>query len=129
MKVILICVTSLDGKIARDSDRLNIVFTSKAKRLQSQPGVLEYTAQKPREVVESLGKRGFKKAMLIGGSRLNASFLQDSLIDEIWLTVVGVIFGQGLSLFESGKYNFPAKLLSFHKLGEKTILLKYQIKK
>lgn len=169
MKIILISVVSLDGKIAKQQKdpidwaskedrrffvqetkkagvvlmgkntfemigkilpgRLNIVFTSQTLNLKPRPGILEYTNQTPEQVIKNLTKKGFKKAMLIGGSRLNASFLEKGLIDEIWLTLEGLIFGQGLSLFEKGSYNLPARLLSFQKLGKNSLLLKYQILK
>lgn len=168
-KVILICVSSLDGKIAKDAqdsvdwtssadrkffaqetkkagvvlmgrathlaigkvlpERLNVVFTSQAKKFKNDPGSLEYTSQKPKSVLKALAKRGYQRVMLIGGPSLNDSFLREGLIDEIWLTVESLILGKGIGLFGENNHLIRTKILSFDKLGESGILIKYRIVK
>lgn len=167
MKTIVICVSSLDGKIARgpkDSidwtskedrkffseetkkagvivigsntfenigralpGRLNVVYTSDPKKKKSEPGVLEFTKENPKKLLKSLEKRKFRKVFIAGGATVNALFLKNKLVDEIWLTIEGIIFGKGISLFGDGDFNFEAKLVSSQKLGRNGILLKYKL--
>jgi dihydrofolate reductase len=124
------------------SGRLNIVFSSKAKSYKSTLGILEFTNQKPEVVLKDLKKRGFEKVMLIGGSTLNTSFfmliggstlntsfLKKDLIDEIWLTIEPVLLGEGLSLFKNTEYSGKIKLISVNRLGDKSVVLKYNLRK
>lgn len=110
------------------SGRLNIVFTSSPEKHKKQIGV-EFTSRPPPEVIRDLKNKGFKKVMLIGGSKLNSSFLKSKLIDEIWLTIEGIILGGSLSLFEELKYQVPVELISFDKIGRDGILVKYRVLK
>lgn len=109
--------------------RLNIVFTSKAKDLKSDVGKLEFADSSPESVLKDLEFRKFKNCFLIGGSKLNTYFLNQDLIDEIWLTIEGVILGNGIGLFGDTKFVDNLKLLSSSRLGEKSVLLKYRLKK
>lgn len=167
MKKIIICVSSIDGKIAKSAKddiswtskedrqffaeetkkakviimgsathknigkalpgRLNIVYTRKPESKKSDPGVLEFTNKSPKLLLKNLEKRKFKKVFIIGGSTINSLFLKNKLVDEVWLTIEGVILGAGLTLFDNADYSFKAKLVSSQRLGKSGILLKYKL--
>ncbi|OGM21680.1 hypothetical protein A2863_04800 [Candidatus Woesebacteria bacterium RIFCSPHIGHO2_01_FULL_38_9b] len=111
-------------------DRLNIVFTKNPKKYNSYnyKGNLEFTNKSPEIVLKDLKKRGFKLVILIGGSTLNAEFLKRGLIDEIWITIEGIIFGEGIPLFAKGKFKVLTELISCDKLGTSGVLFKYKLK-
>lgn len=57
------------------------------------------TAQGPAEVMDHIGKSGVKRAWLVGGGALAASFRAEGLITEYIITIVPVVLGAGVPLF------------------------------
>ncbi len=78
--------------------RKNIVMT-RDKTRESADRDLVFTQDPPDTLLEGLEAEGFKTAVLIGGAQVNSVFLKHRLIDEIEVTVVPRIFGEGLSMF------------------------------
>jgi dihydrofolate reductase len=58
-----------------------------------------FWADAPAVLIQWLASEGYETAVLAGGATINSLFLGAGLIDEMMLTVVPRIFGQGLSLF------------------------------
>lgn len=89
---------------------------------------LEFTNDSPRELVSRLKKQGFATMIVLGGSSINTTFLKESLIDELWLTVEPRIFGSGKALTLLVNFDISLKLISMEKLNDQgTLLLKYLI--
>nr|AIA15687.1 RibD C-terminal domain protein [uncultured bacterium] len=169
MKVIMVMVMTIDGKIARNDHqfvdwssredkksffdatkqagvlilghntfktfdtplpgRLHVVITSKDMHDKSIPGSVEYTTKSPQEIVDDLEQRGYKEAALTGGAHVNALFLKANLVDEIWLTIEPLVFGEGLGLFSGGEFNVRGRLLEVTRLNDKgTLHLKYSLR-
>ena len=57
------------------------------------------TAQSPREIVELLASRGLRRAWLMGGGKLAASFHADQLISRYMISIFPVLLGSGIPLF------------------------------
>ena len=57
------------------------------------------TSESPREVVESLASRGMRRAWLMGGGKLAASFHEQGLISRCIISVFPVLLGAGIPLF------------------------------
>lgn len=92
------------------------------------PGKLEFTSEKPKQLVKRLEKEGYKTMFLVGGPILNGSFLKENLVDELYLTVEPNLFGSGKSLIEGVKIETDLKLVSIKKLNKRgTLLLRYSI--
>ena len=85
-----------------------------------------YVSGKPKDIIKKLEQQGYKSAVLGGGSHLNTQFLISGLIDEIFLTVEPIIFGQGISLFKD-EFEVNLKLIETKKLNNDTILLRYKV--
>lgn len=83
----------------------------------------------PEEALSKLKERGFKTALLAGGSKLNSSFLKKELIDEMILDVEPTIFGNGITLFDENNQEIKLKLFTTKKISENTIQLHYEILK
>ena len=75
------------------------VFTRRDLRILHPSITL--TAQSPREVVELLTSRGLRRAWLMGGGKLAASFHADQLISRYIISVFPVLLGSGIPLFAS----------------------------
>jgi dihydrofolate reductase len=104
--------------------RLNVVFTSDKNREQIL-GVKWVTGE-PEAVLFELEAMGFKSVILAGGAKINTTFLEKKLIDEIHLTIEPKIFGDGLGIF-NGDFDVKLELMSMEKLNENSLALKYRV--
>jgi dihydrofolate reductase len=105
-------------------DRLNVVFT-----LEKNPPEMKdvkWVSGDEEKVLKELERGGYKSAVLGGGTYLNTQFLKKKLIDEIWLTIEPKIFGDGLGIF-GGDFDQNLKLISFEKINENSIIIKYKV--
>jgi len=110
-------------------DRLNIVLTSTTADKISEPGVLEYTCAHPTRILEDLEERNFKTIFVIGGAVINALFLKAKLVDEVWLSLVPKIFGEGISLTDELGADINLELLSTENFSGGLIFVKYKVLK
>lgn len=83
----------------------------------------------PQQALKLLESEGFKQALVTGGGETNKAFLEQGLIDEIYLDVEPLIFGDGLSLFSSLDFECQLELLGTKKLNPHTLQLHYRIVK
>lgn len=86
-------------------------------------------AKTPQDALAILGKEGFDSALVAGGGTLNASFMAENLIDEIYLDVEPVVFGKGIRLFRENDFETNLRLLETKKLSDNEIQLHYQVLK
>jgi dihydrofolate reductase len=75
-------------------DKLSWVFTHRDLRVLHPSITL--TSQTPGEVVESLASRGLRRAWLMGGGQLAASFHAEGLISRYIISVFPVLLGSGI---------------------------------
>ncbi|MBI2442431.1 MAG: dihydrofolate reductase family protein [Candidatus Levybacteria bacterium] len=91
---------------------------------QTEPG------QKAKELITRLSKEGFETVLLVGGGEINRAFLEENLVDELYLTLEPRIFGRGNSVFVEGDFEHVLQLLASTKLNDKgTLLLHYLVMK
>lgn len=106
-----------------------IVLTSRPNEYESDKvlGQLEFYNYSPKEVVSKYSRKGHKQLLLLGGSKVYSDFLENDLINEIWLTVEPLLFGKGKPFIE-GKAEASLELISQEKLNDKgTMLMKYRV--
>ena len=84
-------------------------------------------ARSPKEALELL--KDFKEVVVAGGGILNASFMAENLVDEIYLDVEPVVFGKGIKLFEEKDFETKLELIEIKKLSENEIQLHYRVLK
>ncbi|MFH1749941.1 MAG: dihydrofolate reductase family protein [bacterium] len=85
--------------------------------------------QSPIQALQYLKKNKFDIALLSGGGKLNASFIKENLIAEMYLDVEPFVFGKGIKLFEDNKLKIKLKLLGTKKYSLNGIQLHYQVLK
>ncbi|SLM28139.1 FolA [Desulfamplus magnetovallimortis] len=105
--------------------RRNIVMTSNTSRVSNDENLV-FSNRTPEEILNELENEGFDSAALIGGSTINGLFAGKKLIDEIYVTVVPKIFGEGLSLF-SGALDMELELMDIQKIDSQAILMRYKV--
>lgn len=115
-----------DGEFPLDC--LNVIMTSKQTENKWR-GRAIFTNKSPKEVLQMLKQKSFKTAVLAGGGHLNASFMKENLIDEIFVDVEPTILGRGINLFEGADFEAKLKLLAVKKLSASEVQLHYKVLK
>lgn len=84
-------------------------------------------AHSPSEALEIL--KDSATVILAGGGILNASFLAENLVDEIYIDIEPAILGKGIPLFNGPDFDRSLKLLGTKNLSENEIQLHYEVLK
>jgi dihydrofolate reductase len=172
MKVILVFVSTLDGKITKwgnphvkdwssqkdqeyykelwnhasliimgsstfnaeyfspSSNHLLVVLTKNLLKYKKYAVArqLEFTDKSPLELTKRYQKKGFKTMVVVGGAHAATSFLNEQLIDELWLTIEPKIFGTGGSIVIEEPLDINLKLISCEKGNEQgTLITRYAV--
>ncbi|HKJ99090.1 MAG TPA: dihydrofolate reductase family protein [Desulfotignum sp.] len=106
--------------------RKNIVMTRNKTR-KSDHSDLVFTDQTPQQILGDLKLQGFAQVALIGGSVVNSLFAKENLITWIYVTLVPVVFGQGLSLFHTD-LDLSLEYIESREIGKGHLLLIYKVK-
>ena len=83
----------------------------------------------PKEAVSVLYDKGFSRILLGGGSRLNSSFLNEDLVDEVWLDIEPMLFGSGIPLCRKLLSDKQLALISIRKLSRNLVQARYKVVK
>ncbi len=102
-----------------------IVMTKTRQGLVDMTDV-EFTNEEPQALVARLEREGVKTVALAGGSSVYGQFLQAGLVNELFLTVEPVLFGNGVPL-AAGFDRLQLKLVDWRPLNEQAILLHYTV--
>ena len=102
-----------------------IVITKNPAGESAIEGV-EYTAEAPGALIARLEAEGVTSLALAGGSSIYSQFLAEGLVNELFLTVEPVLFGNGVPL-ASGFARLNLKLLQTSKLNDQAVLLHYSL--
>lgn len=121
------------------SKRNCIVFSKSANQLISKSVKLLYCNPAKTDFKKLITKLKYRRIAILGGAQTYSYFLENNLLDEIYLTVEPLVFGQGISLFSPpfqggvsrragrGGWNKRFKLLSVKKLNKQgSLLLHYK---
>lgn len=81
----------------------------------------------PKEALEFLKDQ--KQVVVAGGGILNAAFLAENLIDEIYLDVEPALIGKGIPLFRDRNFAANLELIDTKKLSKNEIQLHYKVVK
>lgn len=84
-------------------------------------------AHSPKEALEKL--KEFKEVIVAGGGILNASFLAENLVDEIYLDIEPILLGQGIPLFRKQTFEQNLELVGWKNITANEIQLHYRVAK
>lgn len=107
---------------------LNIVMTSQEKflNMNKNPDTI-FTNKTPQEVVQMVKKQGFKELLVIGGGKLNASFMKAGLVTEVIVDIHPIILGSGVKLFETNNLNIKMEKLETNEMDEGLTTIRYKV--
>lgn len=86
-----------------------------------------FVAHSPKEALGLL--KDFKEVIVAGGGILNASFLDENLVDEIYLDIEPIIIGEGIPIFKGKNFEQKLKLIGQRKITDNEIQLHYRVNK
>jgi dihydrofolate reductase len=104
--------------------RLNVVITRRPELYPCAENLI-CTSDTPELILASLADRGYSHAVLAGGATINSIFMRARLIDELIVTVIPIMFGQGLSMF-SEPMNIGLEMLSAHQIEPGVLVVHYR---
>ncbi len=104
--------------------RRNIVYTTNPGSINEES--IETTHEKPAELIKRLKSEGVNDLAICGGSSIYTLFMNAGVVDELYLTIVPKLFGQGMSIF-SESMDVDLKLLSSENLTDDALLLHYSV--
>lgn len=86
-----------------------------------------FVTESPQQALEKLSD--FETVIIAGGGILNAEFVQQNLVDEIFLDIEPIILGKGIKLFNGDEFEKNLKLLDTTKISANEIQLHYKVVK
>jgi dihydrofolate reductase len=104
--------------------RRTIVYTSRPEEITAE-GV-ETTGEPPADLVKRLQQEGANGLAVAGGASIYNQFMKAGVVDELYLTITPVLFGQGVRLF-TDEMAISLELIDHTALDEDTILLHYKV--
>lgn len=90
----------------------------------TEAGSVLVTSSSPEEIVTVLRERGVARVAVCGGGSVYNQFLQQQLVDHLFLTIEPALFGAGITLAQQ-PLDLKLRLLQLHPLSESTIVLEY----
>lgn len=108
-------------------DTPTFVFTHRDLPLP-RPNVQLYGGDSQQLVNERL-KPAYKNVWLVGGPTLAKDFMRLNLIDEIRMTILPIVLGDGIPFFEGPGQEQPLHLIDTTAYKNGLVELRYEIKK
>lgn len=90
---------------------------------------VETTSEAPTDLVNRLEAEGVKTLAICGGSSIYTQFMRAGLVDELYIDVEPIFFGEGIKLFNT-PVEAKLRLISIEKLNDQgTTLHHYAVEK
>lgn len=107
--------------------RNSIVLTSKVNKFKIEGKTVFFNPQKS-SLKKFLESKNYKKVAIIGGPKVYDFFLENKMLDELFVTIEPYVFTNGIPMFSGDKFQkHKFSLQSVKKLNKKgTILLHYK---
>ena len=104
-----------------------IVFTSSVEKTKKENELLLYVNPNTVDILDLMDENSYKNICILGGAKTYSYFLEKDLLDELFITIEPIIFGEGISLFGKETHEKKFNLVSMGKLNDKgTVLLSYK---
>jgi dihydrofolate reductase len=116
-----------DSEFRENIGRPLVVAVSRSQKEKGEPA--DVIVSSPKEALDAVEKAGFSEVLVGGGGSVNASFLEQGLLDEIYVDIDPVIWGKGKKIFNDIDIDAHLELLEVKKVAEKLARLHYRLLK
>ena len=113
------------GNELPDLDEVTVVVVTSHEFFVSDSRI--QVVNSPGQALDLLRGKNFKQALVAGGGTINASFMEQKSIDEIFLDVEPVALGDGIKLFSGKAFDVKLKLLGVKHLSKNELQLHYRV--
>lgn len=108
-------------------DGVSVVLTSHTD-IKPANSTVVFTSARPGEIVSMLEKKGFSESVIIGGTATMSEFVNAGLVNDIFMVVEPILFGDGgLPLLRGISRDYKLKLVDSTKLNDSTLRLHYRV--
>lgn len=108
-------------------DKKVFVLTSRNLTLASElSNKVEGLHLSPRELTQELERRGIRHIYLDGGVTIQR-FLREGLVNEMTITIIPVLIGEGLPLFGALDKDIPLQLIEASSFSNGFVQKKYKV--
>lgn len=90
------------------SDFTTYVITHKEKHSTEQ---IRFINENPISLLEKIKSENGKNVWICGGANLVQQLIRNDMIDEYYISVIPILLGSGIRLFENGEKEIKLKLL------------------
>ncbi len=101
-----------------ESIKVEVVVVSHNLKVKSPKAALAYARSK-----------GYTKVIISGGAKLNRSFIEEDLVDEIVVDIEPVLIGSGKGLAEEGAFLKRLRLLGIKNVTRNILQLHYKVER
>lgn len=84
-----------------------------------------FIAHSPKEALDIL--KNEKEVIVAGGGKTNASFLSENLVDEIYIDIEPMVFGEGIPIFHGFSFEKELEFLGMKNISKNEIQLHYKV--
>lgn len=114
--------------LTRDSEKQAEEARQKLK-MDYLPNNLRFTSKSPQEVLQSLTNEGYEQVALCGGASLYQLFTEEDLVDEMFITIEPIEFGDGIKLFANNKIFGNFQLIKEIPLNKQGTIVQHWLRK
>jgi len=114
--------------LTSDSDKQSELARQKLK-MDYLPNNLRFTSKSPQEVLEALANEGYEQVALCGGASLYQLFTDEDLVDEMFITIEPIEFGDGIKLFKDNKVFGNFQLVKEMPLNQQGTIVQHWVRK
>jgi dihydrofolate reductase len=104
--------------------RRTIVYTRHPERITAE--VVETTSESPTALIKRLEDEGSASLAICGGTQIYSLFMKAKAVDELYITISPLLFGRGLSLFDTS-VDAQLELLNSSLINPQEMLLHYRV--
>ncbi|EKE18411.1 MAG: hypothetical protein ACD_9C00344G0005 [uncultured bacterium] len=108
-----------------DNIKAKKIIVSKNSQLELKKGYL--LASSPESALDVAAENGCDEVLVAGGGQLNRAFLENDLVDEIFLTIEPCILGKGVDFVAGSELSKKLKLVDVEKLENGIVRLNYEV--
>ncbi|HUM57376.1 MAG TPA: dihydrofolate reductase family protein [Candidatus Woesebacteria bacterium] len=114
--------------LTRDSEKQAAAARRKLK-MDYLPNNLRFTSKSPQEVLQALATEGYQQVALCGGASLYQLFTAEDLVDEMFITVEPIEFGDGIKLFKDEQIFTNFQLVQETPLNKQGTIVQHWVRK